>query len=162
MHGLMFDFKCQDPAPPVATFSITSYESPVRSLQRITGILKNTPVLGSDVTESRIGKQSNTHAMSTSRKIKASSVSLGPTEPPSKRQKQVLVNSQIDPYLFFNHLCGIGSYSCFKNSLEGLKGWCLAYTYYRAYTYRGNHLDHSVKTLLIKETSHFVFSFFYQ
>ena len=45
--------------------------------------------------------------MSTSRKIKASSVSVGPTEPPSKRQKQVPVNSKIEPYLFFNHLCGI-------------------------------------------------------
>jgi len=89
-------FHHQDPAPSPAAFLITAYNSPINQsalgrLQRTAGRLKHTPVLGSDTTVSRIGKENNLHAISTSKKTKAPSVPLSTSESPNKKQKQVLL-----------------------------------------------------------------------
>ena len=86
----------KDPTPPPSVFLITSFKSPVghpavSRLQRTTGRLKQTPILGSDVPLSRIEKENHLSTISTPTKATVlSDDSSRVCESPSKRQKQVL------------------------------------------------------------------------
>jgi len=96
------EFILQDPTPPPSVFLITSFKSPighpaVSRLQRTTGRLKQTPILGSDVPLSRIEKENHLSTISTPTKTTVlSDDSSCVCESPSKRQKQDEINDRVD------------------------------------------------------------------